>query len=90
MKKYLVLIVDLFVFVVLSGILHFAVAIVAREWAWVISNALSLSIIAYLRVDEIRRIEYQTNEFLRVADEVSNALDDILNPDEEPHKKHVL
>ena len=41
MKKYLVLLVDLFVFVVLSGLLHFAVAIVAREWAWVVSNVLS-------------------------------------------------
>ena len=82
MKKYLVLLVDLFVFVVLSGLLHFAVVIVAREWAWYISNVLSLSIIAYLRVDEIRRIEEQSEEMLKLTDSIITELDGILNPDE--------
>ena len=86
MKKYGVLVVDLFVFVVLSGILHFSVAIVAKEWAWFVSNVLSLAIIGYLRVEELHRLEEQKNEFIRVASDLSNAIDDILNPGEEPHK----
>ena len=81
MKKYLILLADLFVFVVLSGLLHFAVAIVAREWAWYISNVLSLSIIVYLRVDEIRRIEEQSEELLKLTDSIITELDNILNPD---------
>lgn len=86
MKKYVVLLADLFVFVVLSGILHFSVAIVAREWAWFISNVLSLAIIGYLRVEEIHRLDEQKREFLRVAADLSKTIDDILNPGEEPHK----
>lgn len=85
MKKYLILVVDLFVFIVLSGIIHFAVSMVAREWAWFVSNVLSLAIIGYLRVEELHRIEDQKNEFIRVASDISNAIDDILNPGEEPH-----
>lgn len=86
MKKYLILLSDLFVFVVLSGILHFSVAMVAREWAWFVSNVLSLAIIGYLRVEEIHRIEEHKNEFLRVATDLSNTIDVILNSGEEPHK----
>lgn len=86
MKKYGVLVVDLFVFVVLSGIIHFSVAIVAREWAWFVSSVLSLAIIGYLRVEEIHRLDEQKREFLKVAGELQKAVDDILNPGEEPHK----
>ena len=86
MKKYGILVVDLFVFVVLSGIIHFLVAIVAREWAWFVSNVLSLAIIGYLRVEELHRTDELFKEFLRVSEDVSKSIDDILNPGEEPHK----
>ena len=87
MKKYLLLVVDLFVFILLSGVFHFAVAMVAREWAWFVSNVLSLAIIGYLRVSEIQRLEDQKYEFLRVAADLSDAIDDILNTDDGPIKK---
>lgn len=86
MKKYGILVVDLFVFVVLSGIIHLAVAMIAREWAWFASNVLSLAIIGYLRVEELHRLDEQKREFLRVAEDLSKTIDDILNPGEEPHK----
>lgn len=86
MKKYGILVVDLFVFVVLSGIIHFLVAIIARDWAWFVSNVLSLAIIGYLRVEEIREFEELSNEFLKVSNQVQTTLDDILNTGEEPHK----
>lgn len=85
MKKYLILLSDLFVFVVLSGIIHFSVAIVAREWAWFVSNVLSLAIIGYLRVEEIHRLEENSEEMLKLANETKELLDDILNQDGGPH-----
>ena len=85
MKKYGILVVDLFVFVVLSGIIHLLVAMIAREWAWFASNVLSLAIIGYLRVEELHRTDELFKEFLRVSEDVSKSIDDILNPGEEPH-----
>jgi len=85
MKKYLILVVDFLVFVVLSGIIHFLVAIVAREWAWFVSNVLSLSIIGYLRVEEFRKIEENSEEMLKLANETKELLDGILNQDGGPH-----
>lgn len=82
MKKYLVLVVDLFVFILLSGNLHFAVAMVAREWAWFVSNVLSLAILGYLRVSEIQRLGEQKYEFLRIAADLSTAIDEIINAEE--------
>ena len=87
MKKYLVLVVDLFVFILLSGIVHVAVAMVAREWAWFASNVLSLAILGYLRVSEIQRLEDQKYEFLRVAEDLYTAIDDVINTDDGPTRE---
>lgn len=79
MKKYSVLLVDAFVFLALSFILHFFVAMVAKEWAWLVSHVVSLAVIGYLRVEEIQLIHKSQEEYLKVTTELSNAIDDILN-----------
>ena len=79
MKKYSVLLVDAFIYLTLSFILHFFVAMVSKEWAWLVSHVVSLAVIGYLRVEEIQLIHQSKEEYLKVASELSSAIDDILN-----------
>ena len=79
MKKYSILLVDAFIYLTLSFILHFFVAMVAKEWAWLVSHVVSLAVIGYLRVEEIHLIHKSQEEYLKVTTELSNAIDDILN-----------
>lgn len=79
MKKYSVLLVDVFVYLALSFVLHFFVAMVAKEWAWLVSHVVSLAVIGYLRVEEIQLIHKTQEEYLKVATELTDAIDDILN-----------
>ena len=79
MKKYSVLLVDAFIYLTLSFILHFFVAMVTKEWAWLVSHVVSFAVLGYLRTEEIHLILKSQEEYLKVTTELSNAIDDILN-----------
>ena len=79
MKKYSVLLVDAFVYLTLSFLLHFFVAMVTKEWAWLVSHVVSFAVLGYLRTEEIHLILKSQEEYLKVTTELTNAIDDILN-----------
>ena len=79
MKKYSMLLVDAFVYLTLSFLLHFFVAMVTKEWAWLVSHVVSFAVLGYLRTEEIHLILKSQEEYLKVTTELSNAIDDILN-----------